>query len=428
MRFHSSEDGQALVLSALCMTALMGFLGLAIDVGLLFQTRQRVQTAADAAATAAALDYMYNGSVSSAQTAGKAAATLNGFTDGSNGVTVAVNMPPTSGPNQSGSFAEAIIKDPSPTNFLPLFGYSTVQVAARAVAGSPAAGNACIWLMATSGTALALQGKYNIDINSCGIYINSPDSNAITVTGNAGQLSASFVDVVGNSIPQHETSPTPVTANTAPRKGPWGNLTGPSVPGGCSLTSSATSITTSNEAAVSGSATNSVVCFTGAVTIGNGVSLPGASSGVVYLFENGVTIATGATVNLGSGSYNSSTGTFSDTSGAVMDIYGGTFSQGSSSVLNVYAPTSGSYNGIAILQPSTNTSQLQVQFGSNNEILDGYIYAPGAEVYLQDNGGGITATGIVANSMTNQTSSLTIPSYDTANAGTTPNRVVTLVE
>ncbi len=124
----------------------------------------------------------------------------------------------------------------------------------------------------------------------------------------------------------------------------------------------------------------------------------------------------------------SSTGTFSNTSGAVMEIYGGTLTQDSSSVLNVYAPTSGSYNGIAILQPSTNTNQLQVQFGSNNEILDGYIYAPGAEVYLQDNGGGITATGIVANSMANQTSSITIPSYDTANSGTTPNRIVTLVE
>ena len=428
MKLHTSEDGQALVLTAICMTVLMGFLGLAIDVGLLFQTRQRVQTAADAAATAAALDYLYGGSVTSAQAAGKAAAAQNGFTDGSNSVTVTINVPPKSGPDQSGNFAEAIIGDPSSTNFMSLFGFHTVNVGGRAVAGSPAAGNACIWLMATSGTGLALQGSYSININSCGIYINSPDSNAVTVTGNGGTLNASFVDAVGNTTPQHQTAPTPITPNAAARKGPWANLSGPSVPGGCSMTSAATSITTANESTVSASSSGSVVCFTSAVTLNNGVSLPGASAGVVYLFESGVTIATGATVTFGSGSYNSATGTFSNTSGAVMEIEGGTLTQDSSSVLNVYAPTAGSYNGIAILQPSTNTNQLQVQFGSNNEILDGYIYAPGAEVYLQDNGGGVTASGIVANSMTNQSSSLTIPSYDTANSGTTPNRIVMLVE
>jgi hypothetical protein len=428
MRFHKSEEGQALVLTAICMTVLMGFLGLGIDVGLLFQARQRVQTAADAAAIAAALDYLYNGSATTAQAAGQAAATANGFTNGSNGVQVTINVPPASGPDQSGNFAEAVITDPSPTNFMPLFGFSTITVAGRAVAGQPEAGNACIWLMATSGTALSVQGSYDFNLPNCGIYVNSPDSDAVTVTGNGGTVNAAFLDVVGNTTPQHQTTPTPITSNAAARKSPWGNLTGPSVPGGCTQTSSATSITTANETSVSASSSNSVVCFTSAVTLNDGVSLPGAPSGVIYVFEDGVTIATGATVTLGSATYDSSSGTFSNTSGAAMEIYGGTLNQDSNSILNVYSPTAGPYNGIAILQPSTNTNTLQVQFGSNNEVLDGYIYAPGAQVYLQDSGGGITASGIVAKTMSNQTSSVTISSYDAANYQTTPNRIVSLVE
>lgn len=429
MKFRKDESGQALVLMTVCMTVLMGFLGLAIDVGLLFRTKQNVQIAADAAATAAALDLVYKQSSTAAVTAGQAAAALNGFTNGSGGVTVSINVPPQSGPNAgAANLAEAIVKAPSATNILAVFGYKSMTVAARAVAGMPNAGNACIWLMAPSGTALTLQGSYDINIQSCGIYVNSPDSNAVTVTGNGGILKASFLDAVGDVNPQHQTTPTPISANEAARKNPFGSVNGPNVPSDCTMTSALTSITTSNESTVSGSSGSPVVCFPNAVTLGNGVALPGASSGVTYVFENGVTIPTGATVSFGSGNYDASTSTFSDTIGATMEIYGGTLTQQSNSILNIYAPTSGTYNGIAILQPASNTNQLQVQFGSNDQVMDGYIYAPSANLYLQDNGGGVTAAGMVAYSMTNQTSAITIPSYDTANANTTPNRVISLVE
>jgi hypothetical protein len=80
------------------------------------------------------------------------------------------------------------------------------------------------------------------------------------------------------------------------------------------------------------------------------------------------------------------------------------------------------------MQPKTNTTDLKVQKGSNNEVLDGYIYAPGAEVYLQDSGGGLTASGIVAKNMYDKTTKITIPSYDLAHPSTTQNRVLTLLE
>ena len=49
-------------MTALSMTVLVGFLALAIDVGMLFRAKRNMQIAADAAAIAGALDYKYNGS------------------------------------------------------------------------------------------------------------------------------------------------------------------------------------------------------------------------------------------------------------------------------------------------------------------------------------------------------------------------------
>jgi putative Flp pilus-assembly TadE/G-like protein len=431
-----NESGQALVMVAMTMAVVMGFVGLAVDVGLLYHTRQNVQIAADAAATAAAVDYLFNASVSSAQTAGQAAAAENGFTNGSNGVSVVINMPPTSGPITSAGYAEAIVKDPSATNFMGLFGFPTVNVAARSVAGTPTVGGTCIWLQASTGTGMDLQGAYDINAPNCGIYVNSNSSNAVKVTGNGGTLDAKFVDVVGGSV-GHQTSPTPITTDVTPRTNPWGNLQGPSYPSGCSVTSALTSITTTNQSTVQGSIANPVVCFANAVTLGNGVTLSGTGSGVVYLFNNGVSIPTGATVTFGSCStcnLSATPPTFGATSGAVMDLAGGTLSQASNSIVNIYAPTSSTYNGIAILQPSSNTTNnsesnpLQVQFGSNNQILDGYIYAPGSALFLQDNGGGITVSGIVGDVLKDKASTINVLSYDQANQATTGNRVVTLVQ
>jgi Flp pilus assembly protein TadG len=401
----SDQNGQTVVLTALAMTALLGFMALSLDVGLLFRAKRVVRVAADSAAVAATLDYLYNNSATSAQAAGKAAASQNGVTDGTAGATVTISVPPIDGPNLgSAGFVEAVVRQPNATFFMKLFGISSVNVAARAVAGTPTAGQACIWLMAPSGTALSLQGSYNIQATGCGLYVNSPDASALKITGNGGTLNAKFLDVVGGSTSNHATSPTAPSLHTAARKNPWGNLTGPTpTNGGCTTTDTTT---TSITGPVAGPGLNKAICYTKAVTIS------GATMGAgTYMFESGVTISGTVTVN-----------------GGTLDVYSGTFNEQSTSVLNITAPTSGTYDSIAIMQPSTNTTTMQVQFGASGQTLDGYIYAPGALVSLHDSGGGITATGIVAASMTNQTSSLTIPSYDVKHPSTTVNRVVTLVE
>jgi putative Flp pilus-assembly TadE/G-like protein len=56
------ESGQALIIAAFAITALLGFIALGTDVGLLLRGRRGVQTAADAAAIAGSVDLLYNGS------------------------------------------------------------------------------------------------------------------------------------------------------------------------------------------------------------------------------------------------------------------------------------------------------------------------------------------------------------------------------
>lgn len=415
------ESGQALILTALAFSVLLAFLALAVDMGMLFQAKRKLQVAADAAAIAGTQDFLYNQSATSASTVGKSASSANGYTDGTGGVSVTVSEPPADGPNAGTSgFVEATVSAPVNTFFMSLMGKSTMTIEARAVGGAPKNGQACIWLMNSSGTDLNIQGGYDIEAPGCGIYINSTSSNAVNVTGNGGIVNALFADAVGGSV-GHQTSPTAITTYTAPRTSPWGNLVGanPSTGTGCTSTSTATSLT----GTIAGPGAGNTICYKNAVTITNATFGAGTlattnisqdtvtSPAGTLVFGNGVTISGTVTVF-----------------GGTIDIQNGTFSQPSNTIVNVIAPTSGTYNGIAIMQPATNTNELQVQKGSNGQVLDGYLYAPGAEVYLQDNGGGITATGIVAAWMYDKASTVNIPSYDAAHPTTTPNRVLSLVE
>jgi len=128
MKSLRDESGQMLVLTALAMTVLLGFMALALDVGLLFRAKRNVQTAADAAAIAAALEYNYHGTTNMVSAA-NTAATNNGITDTTQ---VAVHNPPWSGYHNGGGYIEVVIDQPNPTVFMNMFGRGSVNVASRA--------------------------------------------------------------------------------------------------------------------------------------------------------------------------------------------------------------------------------------------------------------------------------------------------------
>jgi Flp pilus assembly protein TadG len=410
MRILSEESGQMLIVAALSLLVLFGFLALSCDIGLLFRAKRNLQIAADAAATAGALDYYYNGSVSSAQAAAQRAASANGVTNGRSGAVVTVNSPPTAGPNTGvlGDL-EVVIEQPNPTIFMKMFDRDSMTVDARSVGGTPLPTRTCVYVLSPTGAdAMQLSGSFDVSVSHCGVMVDSSDPDALQFTGSRGYLTASSISVVGGDGGQTgDSSPVPVTG--APAQNDPIRISGPVPPGNCAETSSATSLTGS----VTGLGSGNALCFTNAVAM-NDVTL---GSGV-YVFENGVT--TTGTITSGAG-------------GTTLDIYSGALTMDSGTVLNLVALTSGDTNGIALMEPSSNSSAITIQKGNVTGRLTGIIYAPGAELYLQDSGGdesgGISlTTDLIVNKLVDQTATLTVNSYSAANPTTTPLRAVALVE
>lgn len=255
---------------------------------------------------------------------------------------------------------------------------------------------------------MQLSGSFDVSVSHCGVMVDSSDPDALQFTGSSGYLSASSVSVVGGDGGQTgDSSPTPVTG-AAPQNDPI-DISGPIPPEGCTETSAATSLT----GTVTGPGPGNALCFSSAVSMNN-VTL-GAG---IYVFENGVT----TTGNITSG-----------TGGTTLDIYGGAVTMNSGTILDLVAPTSGDTNGIALMQPSSNSNQITIQKGNVTGSLTGIIYAPAAELYLQDSGGdtsgGISlTTDLIVKTLLDKTATLTINSYSAANATTTPLRAVALVE
>ena len=427
MKIRKDETGQVLVLTALSMTLMLGFVGLAVDVGMLFHAKRNMQIAADAAALAGALDYKYNASPSLAVAAAQNAALANGITNLGD---LTVHVPPADGPNAgSTGFVEAIVSVPNPTVFMSLFGFNSVNVGARAVAGNGGPGDACVYVLdPKASAAMELQGSFAVNAPQCGVVVNSSDPDALQFTGAAGTLVSKWVSVVGGDGGQSgDSTPAPVTGG-APISDPLGGLMGPTNNnGGCTASgdgfpgeSGTTDTTTTTlTGTVTGPGAGNASCYTQAINLNSATLGPG-----IYVFENGVTLsgnitAIGVTLDVQNGGMTIPTG-------------GVNFGTAGDKTTGLVAPTSGQTNGIALMEPPGNNSMIQIQKGNATGNITGIIYAPSAELYLQDSGGdksgGISFyADIIVGTLFDKTATMQINSYSSGGSNS-PLTKVTLVE
>lgn len=360
MTRNKNEAGQVLIVAVLCLVVLMGLLGLGIDVGYLRHVRTKMQQAADAAALAGASELNYG----DMQTAADDDAASNGFTSGSNGVTIAVNNPPNYGGYAGNSGAvEVIIQQPKSTLFMSVLGFTQETVAARAVAylGS---GQGCIYALnpSASGAINITGGTVSA---SCAVNVDSDSGSGLDVTG--GKLTAKSIGVVGDYLSTGSTlTPTPVTGivpATDPLSYLWNEE--PAV-GACNHTNY--SITTSG-----GSYTLSPGVYCGGITIT-------ASGSVTLTFNPGTYILTGSTglVITGSGNvtgggsnvmfYNDGTGSIDITTSATD--------------FTLSAPTTGEYAGILIFQNPSDKATATITASGATEALTGALYFPDANLII----------------------------------------------
>ena len=403
MRIHRDERGQTIILVALSLPLLLGFIGIATDVGALFKDKRTLQTAADAAAVAAALNLNYGTYV----TAGKAASAANGFTDGTNRVTVAINDPPTwtaSNYYNKPGYVEAVVTKTESTLFLALFGHTSVTVTARAVAAIGGPGGACVFTLGYNTGSPTLNVAGTMQATQCGVVVDSNNSPPIAVTGS---LTASSVGAVGSCASGCGTGITPApVSGIIPYSDPLSFLPQYTCSGStCSLGGS--TLPCNPDPNINGTAPGplSPGCYMG-MTINNAnVTL---TSGT-YVINGNLTLTGGGVVS----------GT-----AVTFFLYGGTLGV-NSPTLNLSAPIGGTFNGILFDQSSADTNTASI-IGNQNSNLQGLFYLPNATLQLS---GSLTNlySGFVAQTLT-VTANLSFNNYAALPGVTSPITSVVLVE
>jgi hypothetical protein len=245
---------------------------------------------------------------------------------------------------------------------------------------------------------------------------------------------AGSIGVVGGVSGQPKNSISPVTG-IVPISDPFAGKPQGTLPVPSSLSPACSAPDASSSSAGSAAGKHSLATLSGNVTA------PGASGIICYsgdvnvtnaYFPAGTYVFTG-NVNV-SGTFTSaqpSAGSLGN--GATFDIDSGTFSVATGTTFGIYAPESGNYAGVVLMQPSTNSNQITLQSGNAYGTLDGIIYAPSAQLYLNDSGGdnsgGITLiTDLIVGTLEDKTAVLSIQSYSQTNPGITPLTTVKLVE
>jgi Putative Flp pilus-assembly TadE/G-like len=311
--FGRGEGGAAAVYVALALPAFIGAGGLAVDVASWYSTQRTMQSGADAAAYAAALELARQGldqapDLSAMQAVANDAASRNGV-----GVAVTLNVPPLSGPAAGDpQSVEVIVTEPAPVYFTSLFMGAAPDITTRAVAKA-AVSDACIWSLHPSAKgALTISGNANIDLD-CGVVVNSNDPDAALDQSGSSCLSATSISINGGYSGEC-VSPEPEVS--MPNYGdPLSSLVEPSF-GSCDFNakvnvSSGQTATLTPGVYCKGIALNGTVVFEPGLYVLDGGGLDIQSSAIVTNNENasgGVTFyLTGsgtkyASVNVSSGS------------------------------------------------------------------------------------------------------------------------------
>ena len=211
-----SDSGQTLVLVALSMVVLMGFLGLAIDVGNLRAAQHKMQQTADAAALAGALEMAYcssgspctkmtNDATKAVTENGLSTPTMSANTCSGTGTGVAlfINWGPcllSNDPNKgSSAVVEALVAQNQDMYFARVMGLTKVRLSARAEAGrGPSSG--CDFIGTKDFGTLPGGGSLSVAsggklILGCGVQ----DDGSLDAKGNGSHVTATEFQVSGSS-------------------------------------------------------------------------------------------------------------------------------------------------------------------------------------------------------------------------------------
>jgi hypothetical protein len=342
---------------------------------------QQMQGVADTAAYSAAVAKAAGSA--SVTTQARAIASSQGFTDGSGGISVTVNQPPSAGLFAgNSSYIEVVIAQPQPSIFSKIFGFGSFNVSSRAVAhvgASSSSGSGCVLALASnngSTTDHSLSGAVTIanggslNLSGCDLYDNStatgsanpwPGTGALVMAStqiNQASGTTSSVNIVGDIL--LSGGGTGLNVTNVNVGGSVVQVSGAPVGSG-SVHSGGVSPTSDPYAASLGKTSGawtppSGSCTTPSTNSWSATTInlsPGLYCNIVVGQSNRVNLAAG-TYYIDSGDFNIGSGTVTG-SGVTIVLTSSHGSYGNllvanGATLSLTAPTSGTFSGIAVAQ------------------------------------------------------------------------------
>jgi Flp pilus assembly protein TadG len=389
-RLATDCTGAAAVMLALSLSSVLGIAGLATEVAGWYTTKQTMQGAADAAAFTALTAKGAGASIAQLTTEAQSIASNYKFINGSAGVTVTVNNPPTAGTYQGNSSAVEVIVSQSQKPLVSgLFMSSGPTLQARAVAASVTTGTGCVAAL-DRGDVIDVTdtGSSILNLNGCSLYINSNDTAALTMSGSAVIDAGAAYITGGVSTSGHAALATTKGTFTgvAPINDPYASVAVPFY-SGCNQSSYSLSSSTSQTISATGT-TPYVFC--------NGLSLSGSSSltlgaGIYVIDRGSFSMSGSSTLMATSGTtivLTSSTGA----NYATVSLSGG-------ASVSLTAPSTGATAGLAFFQDRNAPSSGSDSFtGGSTQNITGAVYFPNQTVTYSGGAstGGSACTQLVA--------------------------------
>ncbi|HEY4086320.1 MAG TPA: pilus assembly protein TadG-related protein [Bryobacteraceae bacterium] len=420
----NGRSGQALLMASVSLFAMLGMMGLVVDLGYGYYRREAAQTASDAAATAVielaktkspgsqtcGTNQVWCGSpsgtaancpataptisdTSSAFDYGCWTAAQNGFTTtGSQTVSIQANTT-SSVPTVPGTTVSYWATVRITESQLQFFGSNVLSSSSRssaAITGSASSiSNNCLYLLnSTAKDALNIGNGAQVTTSSCGVYVNSNNNEAALVTGGAVLKSTTF-NAVGKVVHNNGgcinnptgscNSLTPTTGVTAVTD-PFLNLPAPTPAGSC-INGNYTAWQPSAYQLSPGTYCN--------FTLSNGMSAVMAPGIYIINGSSGFNVANGG-------------GTLTATGGVTIYLTGGAqvnISNGSGVTLT--AQSSGDYQGVLFYQDRTQAAGTSTFAGGANQNLTGSLYFPKSGLTI-NNGSNTSTLGIVAGTVSFQ--------------------------
>lgn len=239
------ERGQMMVIAAIMMPAMLGFVALAVESGFIYAEQRRAQSSADAIARAAAT-YLYRNTTADCASGGSATdgcyawayADDLGYTNAE----VTITHPSATAPfndltdpdpnykvyTSIGDCVDARIQHAIPKFFLAIIFEGLAAADARATA-CMAQVDATYGMVALEtdceNSALRVAGSTTLDVNGAGILVNSCGSSAAVTAGAFAVIEADVMDVVGGTF--GSGFPASTVTGIAPKEDPLSKVKAP---------------------------------------------------------------------------------------------------------------------------------------------------------------------------------------------------------